>query len=442
MLRGVLAWLVLGGALGWFTVHLEATHVGAAGTSWQLDGAERVLVAGRAVWFYLGSLVWPFGLCFNYPRWTLDAASPADWAFPIAAVAAMGAAWLLRHRLGRGPLAALLLYGGTLVPALGFFDVFPFRYSFVADHFQYHASAAMLAAIAGTAAALASPRIGGNRGGRWSPAGVVALLAVLTFRQCGVYRDLETLWTHTLACNPDSMLALTNLGGLELDRGNLAAAKELFERSLALDAGNYEAVANLGVVAHKSGDRPLARQRYEQALAMRPDFKETMTNLAVLHFEDDRPEQAWPLVERAVAIDPDFHAARVMACRTLTALRRWQDALAHAGWVLARTPDAHDTRLELAECLLAQRQDSLAAGHAAHVLQNRPGDARARGIMAKALARIVAAGDAVGAGERAAQGCRSGKVDPAVLLPLVAEELRALGAAAHAVDVESLKPGG
>ena len=51
-------------------------------------------------------------------------------------------------RIGRGPLAAVLIFGGVLVPALGFFNVYPFRYSLVADHFQYHASLALFALAA------------------------------------------------------------------------------------------------------------------------------------------------------------------------------------------------------------------------------------------------------------------------------------------------------
>ena len=33
---------------------------------------ERVLLAGRVFWFYLGKLVWPVELIFHYPRWTVD----------------------------------------------------------------------------------------------------------------------------------------------------------------------------------------------------------------------------------------------------------------------------------------------------------------------------------------------------------------------------------
>ena len=42
----------------------------------------------------------------------------------------------------------MLFFAGTLVPALGFFDVYPMRFSFVADHFQYLASAGLLAPLA------------------------------------------------------------------------------------------------------------------------------------------------------------------------------------------------------------------------------------------------------------------------------------------------------
>ena len=48
------------------------------------------------------------------------------------------------NRKMRGPLAATLIFGGMLVPALGFVNVYPFIYSFVADHFQYLASTAMI----------------------------------------------------------------------------------------------------------------------------------------------------------------------------------------------------------------------------------------------------------------------------------------------------------
>ncbi len=133
------------------TVWLEKHHVGATGEAWALSLLERVLIAGRALWFYVGKLVWPANLTFFYSRWTIDASVWWQYLFPLAAAATMIALWLLRGRLGRGPPAAALIFAGVLLPALGFFDVYPMRYSFVADHFQYHASMALLA-LAGAGA--------------------------------------------------------------------------------------------------------------------------------------------------------------------------------------------------------------------------------------------------------------------------------------------------
>ncbi len=191
-LTGALPWLVLGAAFGWFTVHLEATHVGAADAPWQLVGSERLLVAGRAVWFYLGSLLWPFGLCFNYPRWELDVTSLLQWVAPVATLLVVGLALLLHRRLGRAPAAVLLVFIGTLVPALGFFDVFPFRYSFVADHFQYHASLAIL--VGGSALAVPLVARIGHALGSGLGAMVVVCLAIVAHLQVPQYRDFETLW--------------------------------------------------------------------------------------------------------------------------------------------------------------------------------------------------------------------------------------------------------
>src|SRR5258707_145740 len=99
-------------------------------------GSPRVLIAGRAPWFYLGKLVWPSDLVFIYPRWHVDPTSPAQFLYPVAALGALGGLWAQRKRFP-GALAAALFFVGTLFPALGFFDVYPFPFSFVADPFQH-----------------------------------------------------------------------------------------------------------------------------------------------------------------------------------------------------------------------------------------------------------------------------------------------------------------
>jgi hypothetical protein len=155
--RGRVAWrrdllplapmFALGAAFGTLTAWVERTLIGARGTEFHLGFAERGLLAGRAVWFYLGKLVWPADLMFIYPRWEVSADVWWQSLYPASLIALLAGLWMWRTR---APLAAILVFSAALFPALGFFNVFPFRYSFVADHFQYLASIGIIAFLAGS----------------------------------------------------------------------------------------------------------------------------------------------------------------------------------------------------------------------------------------------------------------------------------------------------
>jgi hypothetical protein len=116
---------------------LEKFNVGAIGPEWEFSFIDRFLIAGKALWFYIGKLIFPFPLIFTYPRWTIDDSIWWQYLYPLAFIALFFILGLFRNRIGRGPLAGILLFSGTLFPALGFFNVYPMRFSFVADHFQY-----------------------------------------------------------------------------------------------------------------------------------------------------------------------------------------------------------------------------------------------------------------------------------------------------------------
>ncbi len=132
----LLPFMGVGAASGLFTAWVERTHIGAEGPEFSLTLVERALIAGRAIWFYLAKLLWPIDLVFIYPRWQVSQGEAWQYLYPAGVVVLLATLWLLRKR-SRAPIAALLIFAGTLFPVLGFFNVFPFRYSFVADHFQY-----------------------------------------------------------------------------------------------------------------------------------------------------------------------------------------------------------------------------------------------------------------------------------------------------------------
>jgi len=76
--------------------------------AWQLSALERILVAGRALWFYAAKLAWPVNLLSVYPRWPGQHERVVQYLYPAGAAALVAVLWLWRGRLGRGPLAAVL----------------------------------------------------------------------------------------------------------------------------------------------------------------------------------------------------------------------------------------------------------------------------------------------------------------------------------------------
>ncbi len=175
--RPLLPFFAVGLMAGSFTSWLERHHVGAIGPEWDFSPLDRVLIAGRAVWFYVGKLAWPAQLSFIYDRWPIDPSAWWQYAFPAAALALVAALWAARDRVGRRPLACVLLFGGTLLPALGFINIYPMGYWFVADHFQYLGGLALIVPAGWAIARVASGRPG---------VGGVAIATLLLSRlRCG-----------------------------------------------------------------------------------------------------------------------------------------------------------------------------------------------------------------------------------------------------------------
>ena len=86
-----------------------------------------------------------------------------QYLYPGSMLLLLAGCWALR-RWSRGPLAALLWFAGPLFPALGFFNAYSFRYSFVNDHHQYLACLGMIVLVsAGLALVAGSLGHGGGR---------------------------------------------------------------------------------------------------------------------------------------------------------------------------------------------------------------------------------------------------------------------------------------
>jgi len=274
---------VLAFAMAVLTIHVEAMQNGAQGAQWSFSLAQRLLIAGRAAWFYVGKLIWPHPLSFVYQRWNIEAASSWQIIYPAAAVGALGGLWMARHRIGRGPFAAAAIYVIALFPVLGLFNIAFMRYSFVADHFQYHAAAAILALFgAGLWRIATAQRDFIVR--RAAVVIVLGLLTVVSRQHSALFADPITLYTDTIAKNPDCWMAHFNLGNALVQAGRNQDATAEFAQTVRLRPQCAEAHNNLGQCLAASGQKASAINEFKVTVVLLPDSAGAHFNLAGVQF--------------------------------------------------------------------------------------------------------------------------------------------------------------
>src|SRR5207249_8245673 len=228
----VVPFVVLGIAMGLLTIWWERYHQGTHGPLFALGLIERILVASRAVWFYLGKLFWPSNLTFIYPRWIVSPTEPLQYAWLAALGGLCAAIFFARRYVGRSLEVAALFFVATLSPVLGFIMLYTFRYTFVADHYQYLASIGPIALIAAGLDKLTKSL---ELGPRFLPALAVlifATLGALTCRQSASYSDIETLWRTTITKNPACWMAHNNLGIVLSQKGEIDGAIAQYRQTL------------------------------------------------------------------------------------------------------------------------------------------------------------------------------------------------------------------
>jgi tetratricopeptide (TPR) repeat protein len=365
--------LIAGLWLGLQTARLEQNHVGARGSDWAFSFAERCLIAGRALWFYIGKLVWPEQLTFIYPRWHIDTGIWRQWLFPVAALAAVAALWLARKRIGRGPLAAVLFFAGTLFPALGFFNVFPMLFSFVADHFQYLASAGIIA-LAAAGITVAAARLGRNFSFlKFACCGLMLLaLGTLTWRQTKMYADAETLWQTTLRQNPQCWLAHNNLGVALLDKGLVDEATAHFQTALAIRPQYPGAYNNLGTALMHTGQVNGAIANFQKALQLDSNYAEAFNNLGAALLRKGQTNEAIASCQKALQIKPGYADAHNNLGSALIQKGQTDEAMIQFQQALQLNPDYAEAQYNLANAWLKKGRGDQAIIEFQKALEIRP----------------------------------------------------------------------
>jgi tetratricopeptide (TPR) repeat protein len=357
-----------------------------ADSQWARSWPERVATSGDVIWFYLGKLVWPHPLITVYPRWEIDASQWISYLPLLAVIVVLFILWLKRESWFRPCFFALSYFLVALSPFLGLIDQSFWRYSFVEDHLQYLAGMGPLA-LAGAGliqfSAVAFPKK------PWLQssvcAGLLLVLGLLSWQRAWVYESRETLWTDTLAQNPNCWVGYNDLGLALSQKGQLDEAVAQYQKALEINP-NYElAHNNIGEILFQKGQIDEAMAQYQKALEANPNCDLAHNNLGNVLFQKGQVEEAIIEYQKAFGINPNLAEAHSNLGNALSQKGQIDEAMAQYQKALEIDPNDAEAHNNLGNALVPRGQMEDAMAHYQKALEINPNYAEAHYNLGNAL---------------------------------------------------------
>lgn len=368
-------------AAGLVTIWVEQKFCAETGETFHYSLLDRVLIAGRLFWFYLGELFWPKNLTVIYPAWKIDPSAWEQYLYPVAALVLFVSLWLFRKK-SRGPFAAAFVFLAMLSPVLGFFNLSYFMSAvggddhaaiFRADHFQYLATIAVIAPAAAALVGIAARLTSRLRPMIYAGCAVLlVLLATLTYAHSTTFHDSETCFRDVIAKNPDSATARSNLGNVLLQKGAVDEAIVQFRRSVQIDPGYQFGRYNLGAALLEKGETDEAISQLRKVLNVDPNHSRAYYTLANALAKKGETEEAIAYYGRALKLVPDFPDAHCNLANVLLEKGDVENALVHYREALRLQPNSPQAHYNLAVGLVRNGESDSAIAELQIALQLDP----------------------------------------------------------------------
>jgi tetratricopeptide (TPR) repeat protein len=351
-LAQLVPFVVLALGMGLLTVWWERYHQGTRGPLFAISPPERLLIASRAIWFYLGKLFWPSNLTFIYPRWIVSPTHLLEYAWLAALGGLCAVISFARRYVGRSLEVAALFFVATLSPVLGFIMLYTFRYTFVADHYQYLASIGPIALASAGITTLAASFKESRHFIFGAAVCIVAALTMFTWRQSTIYADIEALWRTTIARNPGCWMAHNNLGIVLSQKGDIDEAIAHYRKTLEMSPDFAEADYNLGNALLQKGEVDAAIVHCQRAVTIQPNDPDAKVALGNALFQKGLIDESIVHYEKALAIRPYYVTAHYNLARAFLRKGEIDEAILHCRAVLSTQPEHADAHTILANAFL------------------------------------------------------------------------------------------
>ncbi|HSV27196.1 MAG TPA: tetratricopeptide repeat protein [Sedimentisphaerales bacterium] len=326
--------------------------------------ANALVSYGRYIWM----MFWPAGLAAYYPPQDRPLFFRAV-VMLVLMVAATVAAWRLRKR-HKYVLFGWLWYLGTLVPVIGIVQV---GLQTHADRYTYIPLMGLFVIIAWAAGDFLARRPSLRKHAAVSAGAVLIVLAAMTWRTVGFWKDNITLSSRAIAVTQNNYLMMTNLAVDLIGVGRIDEAEALLLDASRIAPGDYHWMYGMGCAALAEGRLEDALNWLGKAIRSRPDIMELHSNSAMVLIMLERYDEAEAYVRRAIELSPNSAHAHAQLAVIMRNTGRYAESEAislHAASL--RGPGSWLAHSITGQALIRQGQFEEAAAELRKAVEIRP----------------------------------------------------------------------
>jgi len=141
------------------------------------------------------------------------------------------------------------------------------------------------------------------------PAAITLLIfmAVITWYQCGYWRDSVTIFNHTLNVTKNNNLMHNNLGTTLFDQGKFQESIDQYNESIRVAPDDFDAYYNRGSVYYRLGQFKLALEDFSKAISLKPtkDVNMFYNNRGAAYLKLGKYQLAIEDFNKSIALKPD-----------------------------------------------------------------------------------------------------------------------------------------
>ena len=369
--------LVLSGLACAVTVHAQNRAIVATGG---LSVGARILHAMIAYVHYAGAAFVPRHLAVFYPY---ELRGPLPVMAGLGAMLILGLVTITKVKFARGRpylLTGWLWFLGTLIPVIGIVQVGDQAW---ADRYMYLPLVGLAVAVVWGVADLIRSR--------WMLIGTASAVAlamiIATALQLSYWKDTRSLFAHTFKVTRHNSLAVTLLGSILAQEGNLDEAMQDYRIALEYNPGFPEACFFLGNALEQKGKMDEALAAYQGALWYQPIAEQTHIFIGMLLAKQFKYDEAIAHYRTALALNPDSAPAHNNLARILHSQGRLDEAVEEYRSALALDPKLSLAHNNLGILLLQKGKGAESVRQLREALRLNPGNAETKFNLALALSQ-------------------------------------------------------